>query len=133
MGQTVKSVIVGSRLVGNDDDVDVQGPMLVPTPVLTFTTFGTTPVINDIKSGHGRVRLFLTSGTGAGTAGVANVICTFPAGSQTPRKVYLANEVAATLDRGFYVASIAANVVNIGMKTASVASTVYNLDLIIVY
>jgi hypothetical protein len=133
MGETVKSVTVGSRLIGSDDDVDVKGPMLVPTPVVTFTTFGTAPVVNDIRGGQGRLRLLLTSGTGAGTAGITNIILTFPTGTQAARKVYLANEIAATFDRGFYVASIASNVVNIGMKAASVASTLYSLELVIVY
>lgn len=129
MGKTIVSNTVGSGTIANDDDVDVKGPAQVPSPVVTFTTFGTGPVVNAVERGPGRLRLRVTSGTGAGTAAVNNIILTFPVGTRPARKVYVGGDVTL----GFQVSSIAANVINIGCKVNSVASTPYEVDLIIVF
>lgn len=128
MGVTVASATVGSRQVLSDDDVDARAGQQIPNPAVTFTTFGSGPTAV-LGGGPGRLRLRVTSGTGAGTAAANNIILTFPVGTRPPRKVF----VAGTGGVSFYQGTISSNVVNIGGVGNSAASTAYDVDLIFVY
>lgn len=106
----------------------VQGGVAAkPLPAdVTFTTFGTSPVANAVEGGEGGVLLVdVTSGSGANTPAVNNIIITF---SQAPVAAWLRRNDSGTLR---WDCSVSGSTVRIGGAGTIAASTNYKFELLV--